>query len=71
MSRRWRWVVAGWAALALAGGAFTLYLNEPAGSATPPARWERGSTRETELVTCPSPGNADHARVSCSYWERG
>lgn len=72
MSRRWRWVVAGWTALALAGGAFTLYLDEPAGVTTPPARWERGPAQETAPAPCPSPGaDAGPTRVLCAYGERG
>ncbi|MCY0943193.1 hypothetical protein [Streptomyces antarcticus] len=80
MSRRWRRVVAGWAALTLAGGAFTLYLHERAGVATPagPAR-ERAPAPETDPASWPSatpgtnstPGtDSGPALLVCAYWER-
>ncbi|MFD5510416.1 hypothetical protein ACFWIB_21890 [Streptomyces sp. NPDC127051] len=67
----WRWGVAGWAALVLAGGAYTLYLDDSPGATSEPKRWERAPSPSDEPVPCPTlSGAVAPTTHSCTYWQR-
>ncbi len=68
---RRRWVLA-WAAVVLAAGAATLYLQGEQSGGREPARWERGTPATVEPAPCPSPTrNAPDTRSACTFWKRG
>ncbi|MFF4104717.1 hypothetical protein [Streptomyces sp. NPDC001903] len=73
MQRRvWRWVVAGWAAAVLAGGAYTLYLDDPTAATQEPKHWERAPAPSGEPVPCPtaSGGGVAPTARDCTFWQR-
>nr|WSW47733.1 hypothetical protein OG296_34100 [Streptomyces sp. NBC_01001] len=73
MPRRvWRRVVAGWVAVVVAGGAYTLYLDDSTSTTPEPKRWERGPSPSDAPLPCPTTrsGEAALTAASCSYWQR-
>lgn len=68
----WLWAGAGWLALVLLSGAFTLYLDDSNTPGSAPNRWERAPAPSDTPSRCPDPTTkAKDAPRSCSYWERG
>lgn len=70
--RVWRWVVAGWVAVVLAGGAYTLYLDDSTSPTPEPKRWERAPSPSDVPVPCPTTrtGEAAPTAHSCTHWQR-
>ncbi|MFI5671748.1 hypothetical protein [Streptomyces sp. NPDC051704] len=65
--------MAGWIALVLAGGAYTLYLDDQTSATRKPQRWERGPSPGDGPVPCPteSDGGVAPTARDCAYGQHG
>ncbi|MER6776169.1 MULTISPECIES: hypothetical protein [unclassified Streptomyces] len=68
-----RRIAVAWIALVLAGGAYTLCLDDPTSTTPEPKRWERGPSPSDGPVACPTESGGGVAATArgCTYWQRG